>query len=141
MACRTCAIVRPAAALKDMTSRLVGRFVLAVEQATRKAALAVRSGGGPHFLEFRTYRFRAHSMYDPELYRDKKEVEDWKKRDPIPSFTSLLKDNGLLTDEDLAKIEKDVAGEIEEAVAFAEAGTWEPVEDLTRFVCSEERRS
>jgi pyruvate dehydrogenase E1 component subunit alpha len=118
-----------------------GMDVLAVEAATKKATLAVRSGGGPHFLEYRTYRFRAHSMYDPELYRDKKEVEEWKKRDPIPNFASALKAQGLLKDEDVAEIEKKVAAEIEQAVAFAEAGTWEPLEDLTRFVYSEERRS
>ena len=118
-----------------------GMDVVAVEAAARRAALAVRSGGGPHFLEFRTYRFRAHSMYDPELYRDKKEVEEWKKRDPIPNFVSMLKENGLLKDEEIAQIEREVALEVKQAVEFAEAGTWEPVEDLTRFVYSEERRS
>jgi pyruvate dehydrogenase E1 component alpha subunit len=117
-----------------------GMDVLAVEAAARKAALAVRSGSGPHFLEFRTYRFRAHSMYDPELYRDKREVEEWKKRDPIPNFASLLKAQELLKDGDVAEIEKEVAAEIEHAVAFAEAGSWEPVEDLARFVYSEEPR-
>jgi pyruvate dehydrogenase E1 component alpha subunit len=116
-----------------------GMDVAAVEEAAKRAALAVRSGGGPHFLEFRTYRFRAHSMYDPELYRDKREVEEWKKRDPIPNFASSLKRRGLLKDEELARIEKEVAAEIEQAVAFAEAGHWEPVEDLTRFVYSEAR--
>ena len=55
-----------------------GMDVLAVEQAARRAAEAVRAGGGPHFLELRTYRFRAHSMYDPDRYRDKAEVEQWK---------------------------------------------------------------
>jgi pyruvate dehydrogenase E1 component alpha subunit len=114
-----------------------GMDVLAVEAAAKRATLAVRSGGGPHFLEFRTYRFRAHSMYDPELYRDKKEVEEWKKRDPIPRFGARLKEGGLLKDEELAQIEREVAAEVEQAVAFAEAGLWEPVEDLTRFVYSE----
>src|SRR3989304_6093845 len=63
-----------------------GMNVLAVEAAAKRATFAVRSGAGPHFLEFRTYRFRAHSMYDPKLYRTKEEVEVWKKRDPIPNF-------------------------------------------------------
>jgi TPP-dependent pyruvate/acetoin dehydrogenase alpha subunit len=117
-----------------------GMDVLAVEAATKKAALAARAGGGPHFLEFRTYRFRAHSMYDPELYRDKREVEEWKKRDPIANFASLLKGQSLLKDEESAEIEKTVAAEIAQAVEYAEAGTWEPVEDLTRFVYSEEPR-
>ena len=98
----------------------------------------IRGGGGPVFLELRTYRFRAHSMYDPERYRSKEEVEEWRERDPIdvvhrPSWPAA----DLLDDGDVAAIEADVAAEIDAAVAFAEAGTLEPVEDLTRFVYSE----
>ena len=115
-----------------------GMDVLAVEAAAKRAAFAVRSGAGPHFLEFRTYRFRAHSMYDPELYRTKEEVEVWKKRDPIPNFATLLKGQGLLNDEELTRMEEEVAAEIAQAVDFAEAGNWEATEDLTRFVYSEE---
>lgn len=114
-----------------------GMDVLAVEEAARAAALAVRSGGGPAFLELRTYRFRAHSLYDPELYRSKEEVEAWKERDPIPGLTGTLRDAELLSDEELGGMEGAVAAEIEEAVAFAESGTWEPVEQLARFVLSE----
>jgi pyruvate dehydrogenase E1 component alpha subunit len=114
-----------------------GMDVLAVEDAARKAIESVRSGGGPHFLELRTFRFRAHSMFDPELYRSKEEVEVWKERDPIELFKRRLITDGGLTEDDLADMESDVAEEIEAAVAFAEAGTWEPVEELTRFVYSE----
>jgi len=114
-----------------------GMDVVAVEEATRRAAASVRSGEGPFFIEFRTYRFRAHSMYDPELYRDKKEVEEWKKRDPIALFEAFCRERGLLAPEDSQRLESDVASEIEKAIAFAEAGTWEPVADLERFVCSE----
>lgn len=113
-----------------------GMDVLAVEDAARRAADIVR-GGRPCFLELRTYRFRAHSMFDPELYRAKEEVARWKERDPIVTFTRRLREAGLLTDEDEAAIEAAVAEEVERAVAFAEAGTWEPEEDLTRFVYSE----
>jgi pyruvate dehydrogenase E1 component alpha subunit len=116
-----------------------GMDVLAVGTAARRAGAAVRGGGGPCFLELRTYRFRAHSMFDPELYRDKREVEEWKKRDPIPAFSALLRDRGMLDDRALAAIEEAIAKEIADAVGFAEAGTWEPVEDLERFVYSEER--
>src|SRR3990167_5075399 len=115
-----------------------GMDVLAVEAAAKRATNAVRSGAGPHFLEFRTYRFRAHSMYDPELYRTKEEVEVWKKRDPIPNFAVLLKEQGLLNDEELTRMEEEVAAEIAQAIDFAEAGNWEAIEDLTRFVYSEE---
>jgi pyruvate dehydrogenase E1 component alpha subunit len=114
-----------------------GMDVVAVETAAQRAALAVRAGGGPHFIEFRTYRFRAHSAFDPELYRDKREVEEWKQRDPIATFAAALTAQGLLADADVAQLEAAIAAEIADAVAFAEAGTWEPVEDLTRFVYSE----
>jgi TPP-dependent pyruvate/acetoin dehydrogenase alpha subunit len=108
--------------------------VLAVEEATRQATALVRDGDGPVFLEFRTYRFRAHSMYDPELYRNKDEVEQWKKRDPIVTYEARLRQWGLLTDAEKAQIEAAVDAEIAEAVAFAEAGPWEPIEDLTKDV-------
>ena len=116
-----------------------GMDVIAVESATKKAALAVRSGGGPHFLEFRTYRFRAHSMYDPELYREKQEVEEWKKRDPIANLVQRLKEQNLWREEDWARMEEGVAREVAKSIEFAEAGHWEPVEELTRFVYSEAR--
>jgi pyruvate dehydrogenase E1 component alpha subunit/2-oxoisovalerate dehydrogenase E1 component len=114
-----------------------GMDVLAVEAAAAKAAAAVRAGEGPYFLELRTYRFRAHSMFDSELYRTKQEVEEWKQRDPITIFTRYLREHGLVEDADVEELERRVAAEVEEAVAFAEAGTWEPVEHLTRFVYSE----
>ena len=117
-----------------------GMDVVACEEAARRAALAVRSGDGPCFLEFRTYRFRAHSMFDPQLYRDKQEVEEWKKRDPVVTFERSLRQQELLTDVDLKRIEDDIAAEIAKAVEFAEGGTWEPVEDLTKFVYSERTR-
>ncbi|MBB5347166.1 pyruvate dehydrogenase (acetyl-transferring) E1 component subunit alpha [Desulfoprunum benzoelyticum] len=116
-----------------------GMDVLAVEAAAHQAAAAIRAGEGPQFLECRTYRFRAHSMYDAELYRTRAEVEQWKQRCPIASFTERLRGAGLVSDGDLEAIEAEVAREINEAVAFAEAGSLEPVEDLTRFVYSERR--
>ena len=114
-----------------------GMDVRAVEDAARAAALAVREGGAPVFLELRTYRFRAHSMYDPDLYRSRDEVEAWKRRDPIPALARALQEAGELGEDGLARIEAEVAVEIEAAIAFAEAGTLEPVEALARFVCSE----
>ena len=114
-----------------------GMDVLAVEEAANAAAESVRSGGGPHFLEFRTYRFRAHSMFDPELYRSKDEIEKWRERDPIALLDERLAADGVLTDEGRTAMEDEVIQELEAAVAFAEAGTLEPVEELTRFVYSE----
>jgi pyruvate dehydrogenase E1 component alpha subunit len=115
-----------------------GMDVLAVEAAARRAADCVRSGEGPFLLEARCYRFRAHSAYDPELYRSKEEVERWKKRDPIPALTALLRDAKLLEPGDVERIEAAAATEIDEAVAFAEASPWEPVEDLLRDVGARE---
>jgi pyruvate dehydrogenase E1 component subunit alpha len=117
-----------------------GMDVVACEEAAERGALAVRSGAGPAFLEFRTYRFRAHSMYDPQLYRSKEEVEEWKKRDPISTFIARMREQELVNDEDLKRIEAEVDDELSKAVEFAEAGTWEPVEDLTKFVYSEKPR-
>ncbi len=111
-----------------------GMDVLAVKSTTRQAADFVRQGNGPFLIEYRTYRFRAHSMYDAELYRTKDEVAQWKHRDPIASFEQYLRGNGLLHDTDVEKIESAITGEIAEAVAFAEAGEWEPIDDLTRDV-------
>jgi pyruvate dehydrogenase E1 component alpha subunit len=114
-----------------------GMDVVAVEEATRRAAAHVRRGDGPFLLELRTYRFRAHSTADPELYRGKEEVAEWKRRDPIALFTARLRAMGLLGDADLAALESAAAGEVDEAVQVAEAGPWEPVEDLTRDVYTE----
>ena len=114
-----------------------GMDVLACEAATRRGAAWVREGKGPYFVEFRTYRFRPHSMFDAELYRAKEEVEQWRKRDPLILFPAFLKEHGLLDDAALAQIKAEVAAEIDAAVAFAEAAHWEPVEELTRFVYSE----
>ena len=117
-----------------------GMDALLVHEGARRAVDAVRSGGGPHFLELRTYRFRAHSMYDPERYRDKAEVAMWKERDPIDALRGRLQTSGALSDDDWAALHAEVEAEIADAVSFAEAGTPEPVADLTRFVYSEGRR-
>ena len=123
------------AASYEMTAWSVdGMDVLAVEEAAQRAAAEVRDGGRPCFLELRTYRFRAHSMYDPDLYRSKEEIESYRQHDPIPALEALLRERGALADADLQALEQAVAGEIQEAVEFAEAGTWEPVEELERFV-------
>jgi pyruvate dehydrogenase E1 component alpha subunit len=111
-----------------------GMDVLAVETATRGAAERVRRGEGPFLLELRTYRFRAHSMADPELYRPKDEVERWRARDPIGIYAARLEGEGLLSAAERVALEAAVAGEVDAAVAFAEAGPWEPVEDLTKDV-------
>lgn len=111
-----------------------GMDVVACRSAALRAVDVARGGGGPCFVEFRTYRFRAHSMYDPELYRPKEEVSRWRERDPIAQFTNRLTRLGYVDDDVLAHVEAEVAAEIDDAVAYAEAGTLEPVEDLLRHV-------
>lgn len=118
-----------------------GMDVEAVEVAARKAADYVRSGEGPYFLELLTYRFRAHSMFDPELYRSKREVDVWRQRDPISLYRTALLDRGWVTAGDVEAISLSVDGEIADAVAFAEGGHLEPVEDLcTDVMTLEEAR-
>jgi pyruvate dehydrogenase E1 component alpha subunit len=123
-----------AAAFGMATAQADGMDVVAVHEAARRACGLVRAGEGPVFVEFRTYRFRAHSMFDPELYRDKAEVEQWKTRGPIHTFTARLKAQGQLTEAQFLELDRAAMAEVEAAVAFAEAGTWEPVEELTRHV-------
>ena len=114
-----------------------GMDVLAVQDATKRALAQLRGGGGPCFLELRTYRFRAHSMYDPDRYRDKAEVERWRQSDPIPALSGRLLAEGAVTEQEIAQWEGEIAAEISSAVETADAAPLEPVEDLTRFVTSE----
>lgn len=109
-----------------------GMNVLAVHQAAQAAVERVRRQQQPFFLELHTYRFRAHSMFDPELYRDKAEVERWKQHDPVQTFAARLQAAGLLSGEAQRALEAQAQAEVDAAVAFAEAAPWEPVEDLAR---------
>jgi pyruvate dehydrogenase E1 component alpha subunit len=113
-----------------------GMNVLEVADAARHAVDAIHAGQGPVFLEMRTYRFRAHSMFDPELYRDKAEVALWKTRDPITQLKARLETGGVLTGSAVQAMEAEVDAEMAAAVAFAEHGTWEPVSNLTKDVCT-----
>jgi pyruvate dehydrogenase E1 component alpha subunit/2-oxoisovalerate dehydrogenase E1 component len=127
-------IVRKADAAGVPGQAVDGMDVLAMETAARQIAAAVRDGQGPRLLEARTYRFRAHSMYDPDLYRTRDEIEQWKTRDPIALFTAVLRQHGVVTDADIATLEAAVDAEVAAAVADAEAGPWEPVENLLKDV-------
>lgn len=126
-----------AAAYRVPSAEVDGMDVVAVEAAAANAAAHIRSEGGPYFLECRTYRFRAHSMFDAQLYREKNEVEEWKRRGPLVRFTEWMEGAGMLKPEEREAMEAEIAAEIAEAVAFAESGAWEPVEHLTRHVHAE----
>jgi pyruvate dehydrogenase E1 component alpha subunit len=118
------------------TAHVNGMNVLAVSEAARDAVDRVRRTQAPFFLELHTYRFRAHSMFDAELYRDKAEVERWKAHGPIHTFTDRLKAAGMMTEADFEAIDREAAAEVEVAVRFAEAGSWEPEADLLRDVAA-----
>ncbi len=124
-------LFRKAAAYRIPAERVDGMDVLAVGRATAAAAAAVRAEGTPRFLEFDTFRFRAHSMYDPDRYRTKEEIARWEERDPLETFPAMLVAHGLLTPEEHEALEREVADEIAHAVEFAETAAWEPVEDLS----------
>jgi len=115
-----------------------GMDVVAVAVAARRALADVKERSAPFLLECDTYRFRAHSMFDAQLYRTREEIAAWRKRDPIQQLRSWAGQNGLIHDSDVERIEADIEVEIAAAVAFAEAGTLEPVEELERFVYMEQ---
>ena len=114
-----------------------GMDVVAMDAAANRGIEAIRAGGGPYFLECKTYRFRAHSMFDPQLYRSKAEVEEWKKRDPILRLSDWMRRAGMLHEHDVHAIEREVNAEIDDAVSFAESASWEPISELARFVSAE----
>ncbi len=113
-----------------------GMDVLEMKKAVEKATAYIRSSGKPYFLVCNTYRFRAHSMFDAQLYRNKKEVEVWKERDPISTLRNQLLEKNLISNDDIDLIEEKVKTEVQKAVDFAEAGTFEPIGELTKYVYS-----
>jgi len=111
-----------------------GMDVMEVHRATTKALASLRAGGGPMFIEFQTYRFRAHSMFDPDLYRDPDEVERWKQRDPITTFAERLAADGTIDAGDIDAMWTAARKETEAAVAAADAAPIESVETLLDHV-------
>lgn len=126
-------IARKAAGYRVASEAVDAMDVVAVEVAARRAIAEIHRMSAPYLLECRTYRFRAHSMFDAQLYRSKQEIETWRKKDPVRQLQSWLEQTGLLHLDEIGRIEADIAGEVDAAVAFAEAGTWEPIEELERF--------
>lgn len=127
-------VFRKAQAYRMPAAQVDGMDPVQVEAAAHRAVEHVRAGQGPYFLECRTYRFRAHSMFDAQAYRTRDEVQAWRERDPIESLQAWMQANHLATAQDIQAIQAGVVAEIDAAVAFAEAATLEPVADLERFV-------
>jgi TPP-dependent pyruvate/acetoin dehydrogenase alpha subunit len=132
-------LVTKAASYNMAAASVDGMDIEAVHSAAQEAVATIKRLSTPYFLELTTYRFRAHSMYDPELYRTRAEVEQWKRRCPIATLCERMRKGGSLDDARLAGIEADVAQEIARAVTFAENATWEPLENLEQDVYATRR--
>jgi pyruvate dehydrogenase E1 component alpha subunit len=105
----------------DMPSEPVDAMsVEEVHKAVARAAERARKGDGPTLLEFRTYRYKGHSMSDPAKYRTKEEVEQYKQRDPVEVVKDTIQKKKLATEKELEAIESRVAQQVEESVKFAE---------------------
>jgi pyruvate dehydrogenase E1 component alpha subunit len=115
-----------------------GMDVEAVHEAVSRAAERARSGQGPTFLEFKTYRYRGHSMSDPQKYRTKEEVEEYKKRDPIEMVKSTILTNGIATEEDLAAIDAKIKQRVDEAVKFSEESPWPDASEIFKDIYVQE---
>ena len=127
-------IYRKAQAYRMPAEQVDGMDPIKMEAAARRAVEHIRDGGGPFFLECRTYRYRAHSMFDAQAYRTRAEIAEWKQHDPIERLRSWMVDNHQITAAELDAMEAAIGTEIDAAVAFAEAGTLEAVDELEHFV-------
>lgn len=130
---------RKAACYRMRSEQVDGMDPVAVQVAAQAAVESIRDNianddAGPVFLECRTYRFRAHSMFDTQAYRTRDEVERWRHLDPIEKLQSWMSSNQQITEAELARIDAEIGAELDNAVAFAAAGTLEPLADLERFV-------
>jgi pyruvate dehydrogenase E1 component alpha subunit len=94
--------------------------LMGIRDSTQEALNRVRSGGGPVFLEAMTYRFRGHSMSDPEAYREASELDEWRASDPIERFKTYALAESLISEEEIIDIEKETADAVEAAVKFAQ---------------------
>lgn len=130
-------IAAKARAYRIVAETVNGMNVFAVEEAVRSATARVRSGNGPVLLELRTYRFRGHSMFDAQLYREKPEIEEWQKKGPLITLTTELKRLDLMSEDDFQRLEREARAEVESAVRFAESAPWEPLGELERYVYAE----
>jgi pyruvate dehydrogenase E1 component alpha subunit len=101
-----------------------GMSMEAVHEAVARAVKRARAGEGPTLLEMKTYRYKGHSMSDPQKYRTKEEVEEYKERDPIDAAKMALMEQFKVKEEEIEKINERVKTEVEESVRFAEESPW-----------------
>jgi len=123
----------------DMPSKSVdGMSVEAVHNAIKEASDHCRAGKGPYLLDIRTYRYKGHSMSDPQKYRTKDEVNDYKSKDPITQVLEVIQSQGWLTEAGIKKIESKVKDQVNESIKFAEESPLPEVEELYKDVYTQE---
>jgi pyruvate dehydrogenase E1 component alpha subunit len=123
----------------DMPSFAVDAMnVEEVHLASEEAAERARNGDGPTFLEFRTYRFKGHSMSDPAKYRTREEVEEYKKLDPILQVKDTILKKKYATEADLKQIDKKIKEEVDDAVQFSEDSPWPEASEAYKDVYAQE---
>jgi pyruvate dehydrogenase E1 component alpha subunit len=130
-------LVKKASSYRMRAQAVDGMDIFAVEAVAEELVSYVRKNRAPAFLEAKTYRFRAHSMYDPQLYRDKAEIKQWEEKGPLISLTRRLKAQQLMTEEDFLRLQQAAIDEVEDAIAFADSSLLEPVAELERHVYAE----
>ncbi|MCK5430478.1 MAG: pyruvate dehydrogenase (acetyl-transferring) E1 component subunit alpha, partial [Anaerolineales bacterium] len=117
--------------------RVDGMDLLTVREAAQKAMEYIRSGNGPYFLEIITYRYRGHSMGDPERYRESEEVQKWQENDPIGVYRKYLLEQKIATDEELIEIDAQANADVQAAIQFAESSPEPAPEALFEDVYAE----
>lgn len=130
-------IHRKADAYGIPNKRIDGMDVLEMYREVRDAAEKVRAGEGPQLLEALTFRYRGHSMADPELYRGKEETEEWRQRDAIASFEDFLRSQDLISEDEIEEIRERAEHAVDEAVEFADESEYPPEEDIYADVYDE----
>ena len=106
----------------------------AVHEAIELAAERARRGDGPTLLDIRTYRYKGHSMSDPQKYRSKEEVAEWQEQDPIEHVLRVIRENNFLTEKEIEDIDTWVKNEVDESIRFAEESPLPPAEELYKDV-------
>ncbi|MBE7519722.1 MAG: pyruvate dehydrogenase (acetyl-transferring) E1 component subunit alpha [Thermoflexaceae bacterium] len=130
-------IPKLAAAYNMPAVSIDGMDVLEVHLETKKAVEHCRAGKGPYFIEAMTYRYRGHSMSDPELYRLKDEIEEYRRRDAITSLRLYMEERGLIDQGRWRELEERVERDVEECIAFAEASPQPSIGTLFDHVTKE----
>ncbi|TRZ83157.1 MAG: pyruvate dehydrogenase (acetyl-transferring) E1 component subunit alpha [Sediminibacterium sp.] len=127
-------IYKLADAYEMPSDKIDGMTAEAVHEAVVRAVKRARDGEGPTLLEMKTYRYRGHSVSDPQKYRSKDEVEDYKNQDPITKVHSTILENKFATADELNAIDEKIAGIVEASVKFAEESPWPDDSELLKDV-------